>query len=69
MSLEVWRRYAVEHIDADPATAGLLSLQCDRAYHYGLLGYEILPFGSELHMTIDLFRTVDGRNVGCFRRP
>ena len=37
----------------------MLSLQCARDYIHGLLGYEILPVGSERHMTVDLFRTVN----------
>jgi hypothetical protein len=67
MSLTAWRRYALDRIDAGPARGGVLSLQCDRAYLHGLLGYEIVALGSERHMTVDLFRTVDyvnGKTAG-----
>ena len=59
ISLTAWRDYATDRINAGPSKAGVLSLQCDRSYLHGLLGYEILPFGSERHMTVDLFRTVN----------
>ena len=58
ISLEAWRDYAKDRIDAGPSKAGVLSLQCARAYIHGLLGYEMLPVGSKRHMTVDLFRTV-----------
>ena len=57
ISLTAWRDYATDRINAGPSKAGVLSLQCARAYLHGLLGYEILPVGSERHMTVDLFRT------------
>ena len=59
ISSEAWRDYAKARIDAGPSKAGVLSLQCARGYLHGLLGYEILPLGSERHMTVDLFRTVN----------
>ena len=59
ISLTAWRRYAADRITAGPSRAGVLSLQCARAYLHGLLGYEILSFGSERHMSVDLFRTVN----------
>ena len=59
MSQAAWRRYAMDRINAGPWKAGVLALQCGRAYLHGLLGYEILPVGSERHMTVDLFRTVN----------
>lgn len=59
LSLTAWRRYALDRIDAGPANAGVLSLQCGRAYLHGLLGYEIVTLGSEHYMTVDLFRTAD----------
>ena len=58
ISPEAWRDYAMDRIGAGPSKAGVLSLQCARAYLHGLLGYEILPFGTERHMAVDLFRTV-----------
>jgi hypothetical protein len=59
ISPEAWRDYAKDRIGAGPLKAGVLSLQCARAYIHGLLGYEILPVGCERHMTVDLFRTVN----------
>ena len=59
LCLTTWRRYALDRIDAGPANAGVLSLQCGRAYFHALLGYEIVTLGSERHMTIDLLRTVN----------
>ncbi len=59
LSPVAWRRYAMDHIDARPSKAGVLSLQCARAYLHGLLGYEIVVLGSERHMAVDLFRTVN----------
>jgi hypothetical protein len=59
ISPEAWRDYAMDRIGAGPSRAGVLSLQCARAYLHGLLGYEILPLGSERHMAVDLFRTVN----------
>ena len=56
MNLATWRRYAMDRISEK---AGLLSLQCRRAYLHGLLGYEIVALGEENHMTVDLFRTVE----------
>lgn len=58
MNLATWRRYAMDHIEAGAAKAGVLTLQCSRAYLHGLLGYEIVTLGTESHMTVDLFRTV-----------
>lgn len=58
LSLEAWQRYARDRIGAGPSKAGVLSVQCDRAYVHGLLGYVIMPFGSACHMTVDLFQTV-----------
>ena len=58
ISLEAWRDYARDRDVVGPSKAGVLSLQCARAYIHGLLGYEILTVGSERHMTVDLFRTV-----------
>jgi hypothetical protein len=57
LSKTVWRDYAVDRINAGPSKAGVLSLQCARAYLHGLLGYEIAIVGSERHMNVDLFRT------------
>ncbi|MEZ5934932.1 MAG: hypothetical protein R3F54_23965 [Alphaproteobacteria bacterium] len=59
MSLAAWRRYAMDRIAAGGGRAGVLSLQCNRDYLHGFLGYEIVAVGSERHMTVDLFRTVD----------
>ena len=59
MSAAAWRRYAMDRINAGPSKAGVLSLQCARAYLHGLLGYKILPVGSERHMTVDLFWAVN----------
>ncbi len=58
ISLPDWRRYACNRINAGPAKAGVLSLQCGRAYFHGLLSYEIVTLGAERRMTIDLFQTV-----------
>ena len=58
MTLATWRRYAVDHIEAGAAGAGVLALQCGRAYLHGLLGYEIVTLGTERHMTVDLFSMV-----------
>ena len=59
ISLKAWREYAKDRIDAGPSKAGVLLLECARGYLHGLLGYEILPIGSQRHMTVDLFRTVN----------
>ena len=59
MSLATWRRYAMDRIEAGAARSGVLSLQCGRAYFHGFLSYEVVTLGSERHMTVDLFRTVD----------
>lgn len=59
MSLKAWRRYVMDRIEAGAAKAGVLTLQCGRAYLHGLLGYEVVRLGAESHMTVDLFRTVD----------
>lgn len=59
ISQTAWRQYAMDRINAGPAKAGVLSLQCARAYLHGLLGYDIVALGSERHMTIDLFRTAN----------
>ncbi|MEM8948671.1 MAG: hypothetical protein AAGA21_16455 [Pseudomonadota bacterium] len=59
VSLQAWRDYAKDRIDVGRSQAGVLSLQCARGYLHGLLGYEILLIGSERHMTVDLFRTVN----------
>ncbi len=59
MSLTAWRRYAMQRIEAGAAEAGVLSIQCRRAYLHGLLGYEVVMLGIESHMTVDLFRTID----------
>lgn len=59
ISLTAWRDYATDRINAGPSRAGVLSLQCTRAYLHGLLGYEIVVLGSERHMAVDLFRTVN----------
>ena len=59
MTLAAWRCYAMDRVTAGRSRAGVLSLQCARAYLHGLLGYEILPVGTERHMTVDLFRTVN----------
>jgi len=59
MSPAAWRDYATDRINAGPSRAGVLSLQCTRAYLHGLLGYEIVVLGSERHMAVDLFRTVN----------
>jgi hypothetical protein len=59
ISLGDWRRYACNRINAGPAKAGVLSLQCGRAYFHGLLSYEVVTLGAESRMAIDLFQTVD----------
>ena len=59
ISLPEWRRYACNRINAGPAKAGVLSLQCSRAYFYGLLSYEVVTLGAERRMTIDLFQSAD----------
>ena len=59
MSLNMWRSYAQARLEAAPSTAGIMSVQCDRAFIHGLFGYEIGPVGVDRCMTIDLFIACD----------
>jgi hypothetical protein len=69
MSLAAWRHYAEPRLRADPSTAGILSVQCERAYIYGLLGYETVRLGGEQTMAVDLFEAIDPISDGAITRP
>lgn len=59
MTLSTWRHYAQARIGAEPSTAGLMSVECDRSFIHGLFGYEISAISVDRYMTVDLFVTYD----------
>ena len=69
MSLAAWRHYAEPRLRADPSKAGILSVQCERAYIYGLLGYETVRLGCDQTMAVDLFQALDPIGDGAITRP
>jgi len=59
MTLDKWRSYAQARIKAPASAAGIVSVQCGRAFIHGLFGYEIGPADIDRCMTIDLFIACD----------